>query len=420
MSSIECTRLPNGIRVLTDRVPDVGTVALGVWVSVGTRHEDLSVNGVAHMVEHMLFKGTPTRTSQQIAEQVEDVGGQMNAYTSREMTSYHIHLLKDDVRLGLDILSDIVQRPTMPEEEVERERHVILQEIGMTHDTPDDIIFDEYQEVAFPEQGLGAPILGRPEIINAMGRQSLMDYVSQFYSPDRIIVSAAGSVEHENFVSMVQDFFQDLPAGQSETLSPARYTGGSLVMKKDLEQAHVILGFEGVNRSSDDYHAAQVLSMLMGGGMSSRLFQEIRERRGLVYNIYSFHTGYTDAGHFGIYAGTGPEALPEMMPVMCDEVQRLSATLNEEEIDRAKAQMRASLLMGRESMMTRADMLARQMIFHDRVLSVADLLERIEKVDINSIRSVADKIFASTPTLVGLGPMDNLESYEKTQQRLAA
>lgn len=421
MSIIQSTVLDNGIRVISDDVSSVGSVALGIWVAVGTRHEDLTHNGVAHMVEHMMFKGTPLRNAKQIAEQVENVGGQMNAYTSREVTSYYMHVLKDDARLGLEILSDILQRPTMPEDEIERERHVILQEIGMTEDTPDDIIFDEYQELAFPNQGLGAPILGRREIIEAMQRAPLMDYVERFYTGNRIIVSAAGNINHEELVAMVHELLGDLPRGEDLKLSPGQYQGGYLAHDKELEQAHVILGFEGVSRMDEkEYYTAQALSTILGGGMSSRLFQEIREKRGLVYSVYSFQQGYRDTGHFGIYAGTGPDDLPEMVPVMCEELVRLADSLTEEEVARARAQLKASLMMGRESMMNRADHQAKHMIYRDKVLVPSALSDKLQNLSADDIAALARKIFSTTPTLIGLGPLTQLEPYEQVQGRLAA
>lgn len=418
--SVNITTLSNGLRVITDSVPSVESVAVGVWVGVGTRFEDLSINGAAHMVEHMLFKGTPKRDALQIAEVIENVGGHMNAYTSREMTSYHIHLLKQDLHLALDVLADIVQHSTMPDVEIERERGVILQEIGMCHDTPDDVIFDHFYETAYPNQALGAPILGTNAIIEGMTRDSLMGYTQKFYTPARTVICAAGNVDHWEFVEHVQAIFTDMPADQAYDKVAARYQGGEHRSEKDLEQSHIILGFQGISRLDQDYYTAQTLATLLGGGMSSRLFQEVREKRGLVYSIYAFHSAHTDDGQFGIYAGTGPDKLSELIPVVCHEIQSLTDNLNSAEIERAKAQLRASNLMARESMMTRADQNAKSMLLHGHIRSAEEILSAINAVNENDIRRVAKRIFSSTPILTALGPLADLESYDTMRARLKA
>lgn len=418
--SINVTTLPNGLRVITDTVREVDSVAVGVWADVGTRHEDLAHNGVAHMVEHMMFKGTPTRNAVEIAEQIEDVGGQVNAYTSREVTAYHVHLLKDDLPLSLDILADIVQNSTMPEDEVERERDVIVQEIGMTADTPDDIVFDFYQETAYPNQALGAPILGSASIVGSMARDTLLAYVRRFYTPGKLIVSAAGHVEHDDFVRRVDGLFNHLPADVTSDPAAAAYKGGEHRTEKTLEQSHVVLGFEGIGRHDPDYYAAAALSTILGGGMSSRLFQEIREKRGLVYSIMSFHSSYQDTGQFAVYAGTGPDRLPELIPVVCEEIKRICASaVTEQELKRAKTQMKASLLMGRESMMTRANQQAKQLIHFGEIVEQAERLARIEAVTAATVQSVACRILTGAPTLAALGPLAKLESFDRIQQRLA-
>lgn len=418
MSPVKITTLTNGLRVITDHVPSVESVAVGVWVGVGTRFEDMKVNGAAHMVEHMLFKGTPSRDALQIAEVIENVGGHMNAYTSREMTSYHIHLLKQDLPLALDVLADIVQHSTMPQEEIERERGVILQEIGMCHDTPDDVIFDHFYETAYPKQSFGAPILGTNEIISNMTRDALMGYTQKFYTPKRMVICASGNVQHDDFIRDVERLFVELPNDRDFDKVPADYHGGEHRSEKDLEQSHVILGFQGINRLDKDYYTAQTLATLLGGGMSSRLFQEVREKRGLVYSIYAFHSAHTDDGQFGIYAGTGPDKLTELIPVVCEEIKTVASTLNQPEIDRAKAQLRASNLMSRESMMTRADHNAKSLLLYGKIRTAEEILASINAVNENDIRRVAEKIFSSKPILTALGPLENLESYDKMTSRL--
>ena len=420
MTGIQTTTLKNGLRVVTDTVPSMHSVALGIWVGVGTRHENLAHNGVAHMVEHMLFKGTEKRNALQIAEELENVGGSMNAYTSREITSYHVHLLSSDARLGLDVMADMYLNSTLPEEEIERERGVIIQEIGMTHDTPDDLVFDVYSETAYPEQALGAPILGRVENIESMSQDNLRSYISDFYNGGNTIVSATGGIDHDEFVAQVEHLFSEQEKSDRTDYKPADYQGGEIRMPKDLEQSHFILGFQGLSRLDDDYYAAQALSTLLGSGMSSRLFQEVREKRGLVYSIFSFHSGYQDDGLFGIYAGTGPEKMDEIIPVVCDEVLKVGGDVTDEELARAKSQLKAGLLMGRESMMTRADQQAKYLLFRDKPLDIEGLIATIDAVDKAAIKRAADKMFSGKPTLAALGPLDKLESYNEIEQRLAA
>ncbi len=420
MSEIKTSILDNGLRIVTDQVPGMHSVAVGVWIGVGTRNEDLVHNGVAHMVEHMLFKGTKTRSSLEIAEVIENVGGQMNAYTSREITSYHMHLLKDDLPLALRVLADLTQNSVMPAEEVERERHVILQEIGMCQDTPDDVVFDHFSETAYPGQAVGAPILGTSEIVSTMSRDTLMGFVKDLYTPQNMVVCAAGAVDHDTFVAQVMREFTGAKGAEESqgALDAARYEGGEFRLEKDLEQSHVILGFKGLPRVDDDFYAAQGLASVLGGGMASRLFQEVREKRGLVYSIFAFHSGYRDAGQFGVYAGTGPKDLPELVPVVCEELLKISGDITEAEVTRAKTQMKASTLMGRESMMTRADQMAKHMIYRGKALDVEQLVARIDALDVQQIGAVAGKIFGSVPTLAAVGPLAQLQGFDGIKARL--
>ncbi|MBV9829819.1 MAG: insulinase family protein, partial [Alphaproteobacteria bacterium] len=299
--------LSNGLRIVTDNIPTVDTVSLGLWVDVGTRHEAPEINGVAHFLEHMAFKGTERRTARDIAEEIEAVGGHLNAYTSRESTAYYAKVLKDDMPLALDILSDILLHSTFDPGELERERTVILQEIGQANDTPDDIIFDQFQERAFPDQAMGRPVLGAPEIIRRLKREAVIGYLRDHYGAARMVLSAAGNLDHERLVALAERLFAELPAERPLATEPARYGGGDAREERELEQLHLVIGFPGVPLGDPDYYAALVLSTAFGGGMSSRLFQEVREQRGLVYAIHSFAHSYRDSGLFGIYAGTGEE-----------------------------------------------------------------------------------------------------------------
>lgn len=419
--TIKTTTLPSGLRVITDTVKEVDSVAVGVWADVGTRHEDLAHNGVAHMVEHMMFNGTPTRTSQQIVEEIESVGGQMNAYTGREVTAYYVHLLKEDLPRAMDVIADIIQNPLFPDKELEKERGVIIQEIGMTNDTPDDIVFDYYQETAYPGQALGAPILGRSDIIKGMKKETLFDYVHRFYTPEKLVVSAAGNVSHDEMVRRAQDLFGGLPDDSHQGYQAAQYKGGESRREKDLEQAHIVLGFRGVKRAGPDYYAAVLLATILGGGMSSRLFQEVREKRGLVYSVYGSHSAYHDDGQFEIYAGTGPEKLPEIIPVLCDEVVKIMQDpVGGEELSRAKAQVRASLLMSRESMMSRSNRQAKYLMSFGHAPDTHKLVEQIDAVTPARIQALSQRIFTGAPTLSALGPLKKLSSFDTITKKLAA
>ena len=296
MSQIEITTLANGLRVATATMTNVQTASVGVWVDAGARHETPEINGVAHMLEHMAFKGTHQRSARGIAEAIENVGGQLNAYTSREQTAYYARVLADDVPLAVDLLADILQHSVFDEEELARERGVVVQEIGQVNDTPDDLVFDQFQETAFPGQALGRSILGPPEVVAAMPRTTLVDYMARHYGPKRMVLAAAGKIEHERVVDLGERLFRELPAAGDDQGEPAEYRGGERREERDLEQAHLLLGLPAFAYTDDDFYALQVLSAMLGGGMSSRLFQEVRENRGLAYSIFSFASCYRDTG----------------------------------------------------------------------------------------------------------------------------
>jgi predicted Zn-dependent peptidase len=416
----ELATLANGLRIVTDRIDTVATASLGLWVDVGTRHEAPEVNGVAHFLEHMAFKGTERRSARAIAEEIEAVGGHLNAYTSRESTAYYAKVLKEDVPLALDILADILLNSSFDPAEFERERTVILQEIGQANDTPDDIIFDHFQERAFPDQAMGRPTLGHPEIIRRLSRESVIAYLRDHYGAARVVLSASGNLDHDRFVALAEKLLSAMPAERAITTEPARYIGGEYRQGRDLEQLHLVLGFPGLPLGDPDYYAASVLSTAFGGGMSSRLFQEVREKRGLVYTIHSFAHSFRDGGLFGIYAGTGEADAAELMPVLCDETMRLADGLTEIELARAKAQMKAGLLMSLESTGARCEQMAQHMLIHGTPFDPADLVRRLEAVDDAAIGRVVAGWRAAPPTLAALGPVGRLEDFERLRARLAA
>ena len=415
----QLSTLANGLRVATDRVDTVDTVSLGIWVDVGTRHEPADLNGVAHFLEHMAFKGTKRRNALAIAEEIEAVGGHLNAYTSRESTAYYAKVLKEDVPLALDILSDILQHSTFEPEELERERAVILQEIGQANDTPDDIIFDHFQECAYPDQAMGRPVLGRPEIIRQLGREAVTAYLRDHYGARRMVVAAAGHLDHDHFAALAEKLLGGLPSERHATTEPACYTGGDRREDRDLEQLHLVLGFPGLVLGDPDFYAASVLSTAFGGGMSSRLFQEIREKRGLVYTIHSFVHGYRDGGLFGIYAGTGEAEVAELVPVLCEEAIRLEDGLTPIELNRAKTQMKAGLLMSLESTAARCEQLAQHLLIHGTLFDPSEIVGHVEAVDDAAIRRVVARWRSAPPTLAALGPLSRLEEFDRVKKRLA-
>ena len=416
--TVQVSKLDNGLTVASDTMATVESVSLGTWVGVGTRHEPAEINGVAHLLEHMAFKGTKRRSAYDIAQEVEDVGGHLNAYTSRETTAFYAKVLADDIPLAVDIIADILQHPTFDPEELHRERGVILQEIGQAGDTPDDKVFDCFQETAYPRQALGRPVLGTAEIVQRLDRGTLKDYMARHYGSDTMIVAAAGKIEHGRFVDLVAEAFSALPQQAGGDAEPASYVGGDFRERRDLEQVHLLLGFEAMGYLDPDYYAASVLSTLFGGGMSSRLFQEVREKRGLVYSIYSFLSAYRDGGLFGIYAGTGENEVSELIPVVCDALSQLSTDVSEDEVARARAQLKASILMSLESTGSRCEQLAQQILTYGRPLTMQEVVDKIEAVDAAAVRGLAQRLLTGRPTLASLGPVGRVESFERMAARL--
>ncbi len=419
MTGVQISTLPNGLRVVTDTIGTVESVSVGVWVRAGTRDEPHEINGVAHLLEHMAFKGTARRSAADIAREIEDVGGQINAYTSRENTAYFAKVLKGDAPLAFDILADILQNSIFDPKELARERAVVLQEIGQSRDTPDDIIFDHFQSTAYPDQPLGRPVLGLPEIIDTMPRDDIMAYMRKTYGGKAMVLAVAGNIEHAVAVDLAESLFGDLAPGSRRDAEPGNYRGGEYREERDLEQVHLVLGFPAIGYHDDDFYAANILSSLFGGGMSSRLFQEIRERRGLVYSIYSFMSAYADCGLFSIYAGTGPESAAELAPAICAEIRRLPGSLNEAELARARNQLKVATVMALESPATRCEQMAQQLLLFDRLIPVDEQVARIEAVDAAAVARVAEKIFTGSPTVAAIGPLETLAGYDEIGKCLA-
>ena len=419
--TVELHRLANGVRVVTEHMPGLQSASLGVWVAAGGRHERAEQNGVAHFLEHMAFKGTKTRSALQIAEAIEDVGGYINAYTSREMTAYYARVLGDDVPLALDVISDIVLNPVFDPHEIEVERHVILQEIGQALDTPDDIIFDWLQETAYPGQPLGRPILGLATGVEKFVTRDLAGFVSERYVPGNLIVAAAGAVDHDAIVAAVEARFGHLQPGLVGDMEAALFKGGETRVEKGLEQAHFALALESPGYRSEDVYTAQIFATALGGGMSSRLFQEVREKRGLCYTIFAQAGAYSDSGLMTIYAGTGHDDLSDLVGLTIDEVKRAADDLTDAEVDRARAQMKAGMLMGLESPASRAERLGRLVAIWDRVPTLEETVARIDAVTTAKARDLAAGMALGGAAALALyGPVSSAPSIEEMTGRLAA
>ena len=412
---------PNGFRIVTEHMPSMKSAAIGVWVTAGGRHERLEQNGIAHFLEHMAFKGTKRRSALQIAETIEDVGGYINAYTSREVTAYYARVLENDVALALDVISDIILNPVFDPAEIEIERGVILQEIGQAHDTPDDVIFDWLQEESYRDQPLGRTILGPSERVRAFSREDLSAFVSEHYGPGQMILSAAGAVDHDALVALAEEYFGDLAPIDSLVATPAQFIGGEARKAKNLEQAHFALAFESPGYRDDAIYTAQIYSSALGGGMSSRLFQEVRERRGLCYTIFAQTGAYADTGTTTIYAGTSGDQISELAHITIDEMKRAADTMSPEEVARARAQMKAGMLMGLESPSNRAERLARLVQIWGDVPSLDDTIARIDAVTTGDVRDFAAQLAAEAPAALALyGPVDGAPGLDAIRERRAA
>jgi predicted Zn-dependent peptidase len=419
--TVQFARLSNGLRIVTERMPGLQSASVGLWVGAGGRHERPEQNGIAHFLEHMAFKGTGRRSALQIAEEIEDVGGYINAYTSREVTAYYARVLEADTALAVDVLADILRNPLFEEREIETERHVILQEIGQAHDTPDDVIFDWLQEKAYPDQALGRTILGECDRVQRFGRADLTAFVQEHYGPDQLILSAAGAVDHDALVAQAEALFGDMVSRPAQEADVARFHGGEARRVKDLEQAHMALAFEAPGYRDPGFYAAQIYSIALGGGMSSRLFQEIREKRGLCYTIFAQNGAYADTGLTTIYAGTSGAEMAELAHLTVDEMKRAAEDMTEAEIERARAQMKAGLLMGLEGSSSRAERMARMVQIWGEVPPIEKTVARIDAVTREDVLAFArDQAATAGAALALYGPVENAPSLAELQERRAA
>ena len=417
--SVEITTLPSGLRVVTDAMPHLETAALCVWIGAGSRHETAREHGLSHLLEHMAFKGTRRRSARAIAEEIEAAGGDLNAATSTEQTAYYARALSSDTGLALDILADILTQSVFDAGELEKEKSVILQEIGAVADTPDDLVFELFTEAAFPGQPIGRPILGTAEGVSAFARGDIAAYLQHHYRADRMIVAAAGGVEHTRLVDEAAARFAGFTAAAPADEPAARYVGGEVKLRRKLEQAHIVVGFESPSFLDIANYAAHIFASAVGGGMSSRLFQEVREERGLAYTIHSFNWSYRDTGLFGFYAAASARDVAELMPVALDCLGQAAQNLGEDEIQRAKAQMKVSLLVALESSSARAEQIARQLLSLGRNLPREEIVARIDGLAAADIRRAGAAMLASPPTVAAVGPVAKVWTPDRVAARLA-
>ncbi|KRE24804.1 peptidase M16 [Bosea sp. Root483D1] len=416
------TTLPSGLRIVSERMDHASTVSLGIWIGAGARDELPHEHGLAHLLEHMAFKGTARRSALQIAEEIESVGGDLNAATSVEYTCYTARVLGQDLPLAVDILADILTHPSLTEEELAREKGVILQEIGAVQDTPDDLVYDRFLQAAFPEQPLGRPILGTAETVKSFTPDAIRAYLGRHYHAGNMVLAAAGAVDHAELVALAEQALTGLPAQPAsapEARSPAVYQGGEARIDGDEEQVHIVLGFPGKPFSNGAHYPLQIFSAVLGGGLSSRLFQEVRERRGLAYAIDAFHWPFSDCGVFGISAGTAPEDVGELVEVALDCLSQAARDVSEVEVARARAQMKVGLLASLESPGGKLEQMARQVLVFGRAIPREELARRLDAVSLADVRAAGQALLDGVVTVAAVGPLDDLAPASAVRAMLA-
>jgi predicted Zn-dependent peptidase len=401
------TQLDSRLRVVTETLPGLRSVTLGAWVGSGARDEAAHEWGASHFLEHLLFKGTEERSARDIADAVESVGGEMNAFTTHEQTVFYVRVPDVQLERGFDVLADVLWSPAFRDGDVESERRVILEEIGMRDDTPDDVVHELFAEAMFPEHPLGREVLGSDASITGMQRDTIAEYHAAHYQPANIVFAAAGNLEHEQLLALVEARF---PARDAERPPRPRPEPGEqravTVDTRDTEQAHVVVGVRGLRALDPDRYALTILNQSLGGGMSSRLFQEVRESRGLAYSVYSYHANFDDTGFFAVYAGTAPDRLRETLDVIDGELEKLSRDgLSDAELASAKGHLTGSLAMSLETSASRMRRLGRAEMVERDVPSLDELVARIERVTADDVRRVIDRVFTQTPrTMAVVGP----------------
>ncbi|WDM85244.1 insulinase family protein [Ehrlichia sp. JZT12] len=413
------TQLSNNFTVITDTMPHVESVSINIWVNVGSRYENANTAGISHFLEHMAFKGTKTRTAFDIAQIFDDIGGNFNAHTDREHTVYHVKTLKRDIKIAIEVLADIILNSQFPQEEIDREKGVVLQEIYQTNDSPTSIIFDKYIEAAYPNQIFGKSILGTPESVNGLSKGDLHTYMNEYYHASNMLLSVAGNITHQEVIDLVSQYFSQIKKSEHhKSANQSIYYSGEYREIRNLEQVHLVIGFPSVSYKDDKFYTIQILDSILGNGMSSRLFQKVREQLGLVYSISSFNSSYSDNGIFSIYAATDKNNLTQLLTTIASEVKSITTNLQENEITRAKGKLTSEILMSRESTTARAESLGYYYSHYNRYIPKEELLQKISEITIEDIQDCINSLLGSNNkiTLAAIGQIETLPSYNDITQ----
>ncbi len=420
--SVRRSVLPSGLRIVTEEVPSVRSAAIGIWVNVGSRDEAPATAGASHFLEHLLFKGTTTRTALEISSAIESVGGEMNAFTSKEYTCFYARVIDTDLPMAIDVVSDLITSSIVTALDVDAERKVVLEEIAMRDDDPSDLVHDLFSETYYGDTSVGRPILGTVKSISEMSRNTVYNYYKKKYLPQDLVVAVSGNIKHKRVVAMIEqalsrdNFLDGLGAPVIRPNTPIKNSKQRLVglLYKKSEQAHMFYGMEGVSRADDRRFAMGVLSAALGGGMSSRLFQEIREKRGLAYSVYSYAQQFAGTGVLGFYAGCNPTKAIEVIEIIRDVISDVSDNgMTHEEIERAKGAVRGSLVLSQEDSGSRMSRIGKNEIVYGQVMDFDDILKAISRVSATDIREIASEFLVKTPTLALVGPFKNESKFEK-------
>lgn len=414
----EVTTLSNGFRVATDHMPGLRSAALAIHVGVGARYESKQQNGIAHFLEHMAFKGTHKRSAMEIGETIEDVGGSLNAYTGRESTVYLASVLDEDVPMAVELLADILRNSVFDPAEIELERGVILSEIGEYEDSPFDMMYESLQALAYRRQQFGRPIIGNRETVSAFKQEDFFQFISRHYRPDRMILTAAGAVDHDELAKLAERYFGDMQKLAKPRKRPPRFGGGEVLVSKDIEQAHFALSFPAPSQVDDSLAPAVIYGIVMGGGTSSRLFVEARERRGLCYSISGYAMASSDAGQFIVHASTGESELMDLMHVCVDEIRRSAEGFTDKEIKRAKTQFRVGVLMGFESPSFRNERMGKMLALRGYIEALDETIARYDNVTEDKILSFAHGLTETKPAMSVYGQIEHAVPYEKLVERM--
>jgi len=401
------THLENGIPVVMEQIKNVRSFAVGVWVKVGSRNEPAEKNGISHFLEHMFFKGTQKRSARDIAVDTDSLGGDLNAFTSRESTTFYIKVLDEYYEKGIELLSDIFLHSTFPENDIEKEKGIVKEEIKMVEDTPDDYIHDLFNHAIWGNEGIGQSVLGRRETIRSFGREDLINHIKKYYGTRDTVIACAGNFEEDKILGMLNQNFGALRRGSEPEKGPQpEFNGNVKVYNKELAEVHLCIGVEGIPQASSERYVLYLLNTIFGAGVSSRLFQEIREKRGLAYSIYSFLTSYLDTGVWAVYAGVGRKKTAEVIRLILEEMKGLADTITEAELQRSKDQLKGNLILALESTSSKMQNIARQEIYYGKYFSPTEIIKEIDSVSLTHVRELSKKLLSKNAFAVTvLGPV---------------